>query len=140
MESDDYNRKYIKKIDQIKRNLIEISNDYRDMDKKTEDLFNTIKNMDFEAEKIQDPCIECIVKPICELKKYINNNNQSIDSFNLPKGIKDCNAKLKSFLLKRIKTDIKAKNFTTYRKNQFISKLKGCSPDNIYPKLWNVEE
>ena len=138
---EDYNNEDIENLDNLKKELLNISDEYENLKERVRKVFTSIKEMEFNKKRVQNPCIKCLVKPSCEFKRYIENEYIATDSPLLHHEGELCNPKLKSLLISEIKQDRRSDYYIEERTDHFFSKWPYWLGDTyVYPYPWNVDE
>lgn len=140
---DGYNKNEIDHVDQCKKELKSISKEYVQLIKRASEVFNKIESLDLSKE-VQDPCSECLVKPICQFRQEIKADGFPTMSMNMNIG-NPCQPKIKSLILSSIKKDKGNIDFVSTQTGKFHNFMINVFFDPtfdefIYPEWWSVQK
>ncbi len=123
MMLEDYNREDIEEIDELKKELSNLYDEYEDLRNRVAAVFTKFKQMEFKDKRVQNPCVKCIVRASCEIKERIKNGAVLA---NLPFTFvseNTCDPKLKSCLISEIKRNRhREKHFVDEKTEEFLMK------------------
>jgi hypothetical protein len=139
----DYNKDEINQIDECKKELLDISEEYIKLINKVSAIFRKIENIEF-SKRVQNPCTNCIVKPACQFRQEVKRDGIPTMSMNMNMG-SFCQPKIKSLIISKIKQEKANTYFVNNQTRNFHGDmirafLTSNQEEYIYPEWWTIEK
>lgn len=142
MKLEEYNKDFIDLTSNLKISLTECKDEFEKLCNKIEKVLSDYesKMKSYNDKEVEDPCVECLVKPACQFKmdvETVKNMDPKLSDFYY-RG-EYCIHKMRSALIKGMKTSMKMKDFASFHKDIMIEIFLTEPGHEVLPYEWRLD-